>query len=30
MEKFKAHEEKMKAFQEAKRNGGRPPVANGS
>ena len=26
MAKFKEHEEKMKQFQEAKRNGGRPPI----
>ena len=26
MEQFKAHEEKMKAFQQAKKNGGKPPI----
>jgi hypothetical protein len=26
MERFKKHEEKMKLFQEQKKNGGRPPI----
>ena len=26
MDIFKAHEEKMKAFQQAKKNGGKPPL----
>lgn len=30
MDQFKAHEEKMKAFQQAKRNGGKPPLALGT
>jgi hypothetical protein len=28
MEKFRLHEEKMKLYQEQKKTGGRPPVAN--
>lgn len=26
MEEFRLHEEKMKAFQENKKNGGKPPI----
>ena len=26
MEEFRLHEEKMKAYQESKKNGGKPPI----